>query len=253
MDNPFRPSFGSNPPQVAGRAEVLESFDEALELGPGAPGRAMMFTGARGSGKTVMLNVVEDHARHAGWTVLSHTAAPGLAAQLRDTSIPEQLHELNPGSTNRVTGINLATPVVGGGITRESHDPYPVTPSLRSRLTELARLTGQQGHGVLVSVDELNWEARDDLRELTQTIQHLFREEQPVMLAAGGIPLDVERLLSVPGMTFIRRAERYSMSHLEVLDVAAALHGPITIGGRAITQDALATATHATGGYAFMV
>ena len=66
MPNPFTPSFGVSPPLLVGREEPLERFSEALEDGPGSPGRATVYTGARGTGKTVLLNAVEDLAREEG-------------------------------------------------------------------------------------------------------------------------------------------------------------------------------------------
>ena len=38
----------------------LDEFAESLGDGPGSRGRATLYTGARGAGKTVMLNAVED-------------------------------------------------------------------------------------------------------------------------------------------------------------------------------------------------
>jgi hypothetical protein len=63
-NNPFTPTFGSPPPLLAGREELLA---EALDDGPGSAGRATLYTGARGAGKTVLLNEVEDTARERGW------------------------------------------------------------------------------------------------------------------------------------------------------------------------------------------
>ena len=59
MQNPFTPSFGVSPPLLIGRDDVLARFGEALEDGPGSPGRATLYTGARGTGRTVLLNAVE--------------------------------------------------------------------------------------------------------------------------------------------------------------------------------------------------
>ena len=58
MASPFHPSFGVSPPLLVGRDDVLEGFTEALADGSGAAGRAVLNTGARGAGKTVMLNAV---------------------------------------------------------------------------------------------------------------------------------------------------------------------------------------------------
>ena len=57
MANPFRPSFGVTPPLLAGRDTEILAFGDALDSGPGAPGRATLYTGVRGIGKTVMLNL----------------------------------------------------------------------------------------------------------------------------------------------------------------------------------------------------
>lgn len=56
---PSTPTFGASPPILAGRGELIEEFGGALEDGPGAPGRATIYSGARGTGKTVLLNAVE--------------------------------------------------------------------------------------------------------------------------------------------------------------------------------------------------
>ena len=74
--SPFRPSFGVTPPLVAGRDAIISEIADALESGPGAAGRAMLFTGNRGIGKTVMLNEAEAEARTRGWVVVSETATP---------------------------------------------------------------------------------------------------------------------------------------------------------------------------------
>jgi Flp pilus assembly CpaF family ATPase len=75
MSNPFHASFGVSPPLLVGRDGLLEDFVEALEDGPGASGRAALYTGARGSGKTVMLNAVEDRTKERGWLVTTEEQA----------------------------------------------------------------------------------------------------------------------------------------------------------------------------------
>lgn len=65
--NPFTPSFGHLPPLLVGRAEALDESVQALDGGPGGPGRTTLVTGLRGMGKTVMLEAFEDEARQRGW------------------------------------------------------------------------------------------------------------------------------------------------------------------------------------------
>ena len=78
IPNPFRPSIGVTPPLLAGRDTEILAFGDALDDGPGAPGRATLYTGVRGIGKTVMLNEAESQARQRGWVVVTETAVPGL-------------------------------------------------------------------------------------------------------------------------------------------------------------------------------
>ena len=73
---------------LAGRDELIEQFAEALDNGPGAPGRATLYTGARGTGKTVMLNEVADIARQRGWLVIEETASPGVVTRLVTQHLP---------------------------------------------------------------------------------------------------------------------------------------------------------------------
>jgi hypothetical protein len=106
--NPFTPTFGVTPPMLVGRDEEISTFADALD-GPGAPGRAMLFTGARGSGKTVMLNAVEDAAARRGWLVISETTRPGVADELTKTVLPGLLSEHHPGAVqSHVTGANAS-------------------------------------------------------------------------------------------------------------------------------------------------
>lgn len=59
-----------------------------------------LYTGARGTGKTVMLNEAEDLARKQGWNVISETATPGYVARLVAEHLPALLAEIDPDGTS---------------------------------------------------------------------------------------------------------------------------------------------------------
>jgi len=65
--NPFRPSFGSSPPVLAGRTSVLDALSEALDIGAGHPDFTSLLVGVRGAGKTATLNAVQEQAQGRGW------------------------------------------------------------------------------------------------------------------------------------------------------------------------------------------
>ena len=62
MENPFRPTFGAPPLFWVGRGIVLDSFRTALDGSAGNASRSMVLSGARGIGKTVLINELEDIA-----------------------------------------------------------------------------------------------------------------------------------------------------------------------------------------------
>lgn len=250
LRDPFTPTFGSSPPLLVGRDAELEAVAEALGGGPGAPARAALFTGLRGAGKTVLLNAVEDLARRSGWLVVSETARPGVAQHIADTHLTSLLTEhADETVRRRVTQASATVFGVGGGVTRQQEDRYPAAASLRSRLEELTDVFEPRGTGVLITIDEVHRSAITDLRE----VAHAFRDGREVAFVAAGLPSAVTSLLNDDVLTFLRRAERFSLGRVPAADVARALREPITSTGRTIDDDALDLAVEGTQRYPFLV
>ena len=133
--NPFRPSFGVTPPALVGRDTEILAFGDALTPAPARPGRATLYTGVRGIGKTVMLNEAETQARQRGWVVVSETAVPGLIDRLTAQRLPEAAATLELSSTGRrVTAV--AFPFHLGGLTWQP-PAAEHRPDLRAQLTAL--------------------------------------------------------------------------------------------------------------------
>lgn len=248
--NPFTPTFGATPPLLVGRSTDIEDFREGLLQGPGAPERATLVVGLRGTGKTVMLNAYEDVAKQLGWRVISESTTPGLLSRLVTEHLPRLLAEEDPRQTDsRITSLS------GGGLsaTRQVTERHTIEPGLRTQLEDLARLLDQRGNGVLITVDEVHRNEIADLRELGSVIQHCIREDLPVAFAGAGLPSSVSDLLSDKVSTFLRRADKRIMGAVLPDDVAAAIEVPILDNGRQITPKALAIAVRGTGGYPFMI
>jgi hypothetical protein len=213
-----------------------------------------LFTGARGTGKTVLLNVLEDVAHEAGWAVVSVTARPGLTDQLTHVLLPSLLNRHDPDATSsRVTSGSVSVLGVGGGITRTVDEAYEFRPDFRFLLERLARVLGDKGGGVFLSLDEVHRGPIDESREVFQAVQHCFRRGLDVAVAAAGLPSGVSDLLNDDVLTFLRRAERHALGFLPEAAVAAALRQQLTEGGRPITPEALAAAVAAVDGYPFLI
>jgi AAA ATPase domain len=251
MVNPFRPSFGVTPPLLAGRDTEILAFGDALDSGPGAPGRATLYTGVRGIGKTVMLNEAETQARQRGWVTVSETAIPGMIDRLTTHRLPEAAATLELSSSGRkVTAV--AFPFHLGGLTWQT-PAAEHRPDLRAQLTALTDHLATHGTGLLLTVDELHRAGRAGLRELAATIQHCFREERPIAFAGAGLPTAVADLLNDDVLTFLRRADRYHLGAVDPADVADALRTPLNATGHGITETALDVAAAGTGGYPFLI
>lgn len=250
--NPFRPTFGTSPPAMVGRDELVDEFAIALDDGPGAPGRATIYTGPRGSGKTVLLNAVEDVARRRGWIVISETAAGDLVERLETDHLPTILADIAPTSSTRLTGIDA--PFGLGGASWEHDSDPPPSPSLRSLLGRAADAAAANGTGVLLTIDEIHSVEPADIREIATTIQHMFREDREVAIVVAGLPdLVEERLYQDAAITFLRRADRHRVGLLTPTMTAEGLRAPIEQAGRQITDEALSAAVDVAAGYPFMV
>src|SRR3954447_795831 len=173
MPNPFRASFGVSPPLLVGRESVLEDFVEALEDGPGSTGRASLYTGARGAGKTVMLNAVEDRARRLGWLVVSETATPGFIGRMTQQHLPKLLREFDPEAVQRRLKA-LTAPLNIGRADWDTVERHVVQVGLRNQLEVLTDLLAQHGTGVLITLDEIHQNQLNELREIATTVQHAF-------------------------------------------------------------------------------
>lgn len=251
--NPFRPTFGTSPPQLVGRDELVEAFRSSLEDGPGAPGRATLYTGPRGSGKTVMLNEAEESARQLGWIVIAENSTPGLIDRLVREHLPRALADHDPDG-RPLTFKSVSAPLGMGGVSWDTTDRHPVTPGLRTQLDALTDVLGARETGVLITVDEIHAGVTAELRELTSVIQHGFREERQLAFVAAGLARAVdERLLGDNYITFLRRADRHTIGAVHLDDVASGLHDPIVAAGRDITPQALTAASEATAGYPFLI
>ncbi len=66
--NPFAPGAGSQPPELAGRDQILESADIALNrVLNRRPSKSLILVGLRGVGKTVLLNRIWEKANKDGF------------------------------------------------------------------------------------------------------------------------------------------------------------------------------------------
>jgi hypothetical protein len=246
VPNPFKPSAGSSPPELIGREASLERIREAVLDGPGAPGRIALFSGARGIGKTVMLNEVEAAYLAEGWLRVRLTATPGMLSQLQ-ADVQRLVAQQAPAAKRRLTGLSA------GGVGVDWENTGTTRPAdLRSDVEDLLDLLAPD-RGLLVTIDEVHGGERDQLREVAALSQHMVRDDRQFALAMAGLPASVSNLLSDHVLTFLRRADRHDLRALPLDEVEDALRHTVGAHGRRLDRAEARTAAGSTAGYPFLV
>ncbi|MCQ9371562.1 ATP-binding protein [Corynebacterium sp. 35RC1] len=248
LRNPFRPTFGIAPLYWVGRADVLENFRTALEIGPGAFGRSMLISGNRGIGKTALLNELEDIAEQQGWVVLRTSGRNSFIKELVETTIPKTIADLDPPKQRRLSSVGLSS-VGSVGFDVSQAETYK--PSLNTRLRDLLALLTEAG--VLITVDEVQDANPTELTELAVAFQDLLRDEQEIALVMTGLPQGIEKLLQLPGTTFMRRAQRFSLGEFSPKNAAEGFRATAFDSGIAFSPKAVDMGVRISKGYPFLV
>ncbi|MGJ4093250.1 ATP-binding protein [Corynebacterium macclintockiae] len=249
--NPFRPSFGTSPYYLAGRAELLQDFELSLAEGPGSPHRTILASGLRGVGKTVLLNEIEDKARTQGWIVLRAYPNSDTISELVETTILTAITSIEQPPERKLSGASI-TGV--GSFRTEAHsraEELRSVPTLITRLRELS--DGITGAGILITLDELQSADLDQLHRLATAVQDLMRDERDIALVCAGLPHGVDTLLQHEGTTFLRRAFRVDLHAVPTEEVSKTLAITAADSGRPFTDDALVRATDMCRGYPYLI
>jgi AAA ATPase domain len=258
---PYRVGFSQVPPVLAGRDDVLEAADEAIAaaaLDAHTP-TPLLLVGARGVGKTVLLEEIANRAAAAhGWSrmhVERTSSSSFLEQPIAETAATlTLLRGTRPGNRFRATDAVVRAQIAGIG--REIHLTKPDEPSatsaiaLQATLGELASDALERRTGVVLTIDELQLVRREHATVFGAAPQRAIGANWPIVVAAAGLPAmrDPDRL-----PTYFERAEWH---HLGALDRAATLHAPISPAaqaGRPLAPEAAEYLAEQTGGYPYTI
>jgi hypothetical protein len=245
-NNPFTPTFGSIPPLLAGREQIIRDILDGLDNAPGDPNRTTIFIGARGTGKTVLLAKLAEEASARGWVSANVTAREGLLEEMLMQVRDNAADFIGADASSRITGIEIAGFGISRSVAKEPERTW------RSRLTALVKELNGQGVGLLITVDEVDAQCAP-LRDLVDTYQHLVRERRDVALVMAGLPNNISQLLQDEKISFLRRAFQHRLDAVPNDEVAFVLRKTVETFGRAIRPEALELAAKSTQGFPFMI
>ena len=271
--NPFAPSAGRRPPELAGRDEILATAKTACQrLVRHKHARPMMLLGLRGTGKTVLLNEFKNIAETEG-ILVSRIEAPEDASLAR-LIIPEMrkimrsLSGIAAAKDLAVRGLRglqnfasvLKINVVGIGVGIEgASDPEPGladSGDLQFDLPDLFESLGKAAQAAekawLLLIDEVQYLNSEDLAALIVSLHRTSQSDLPIMFAGAGLPQVAK--LAGEAKSYAERLFRYpTIGPLDATAAAEAVGIPIRNEGAAITQDAIKRIFDATNGYPFFL
>ena len=242
-ENPFKPTAGGEPPLLIGRGKVIRDFEKGLDNGVGAPGRIMLVTGARGTGKTVMLTVFGDRAKARRWDVIEETASAGLCERLVDAL------RTGRGALDHLTiRPSLTFAGAGIGLGEAELSPKRMPETLRSAIAGRLDALEKRHAGLLITIDETQAAERSDMIAIATAIQHQIRERRNIAIVFAGLPQMISDLFNDEVITFLRRAKTNILTDIPLDEVRDAFATTFRASGMSITDAQLSTAANVTAG-----
>lgn len=269
--NPFNPGAGVSPPELAGRADVLETADTALgRIKRGRHAKSLMILGLRGVGKTVLLNQIKERAIEQGYLAEMQEAHDG--AELKQLLIPVlrrlllRLDRMQSTVETVKKGIRIlrsfignVTVAAGGAEVTLGVDPeagYADSGNLEDDLRDVLVATGEAardaGKPVAILIDELQYLSKEELGALIRGIHAINQAGLPLVLFGAGLP----QLAGQAGDAKSYAERLFDFPHLDALeepDAWKAIRDPVEAEGANISNDALHEIYLKTRGYPYFL
>lgn len=271
LDNPFSPGAGNQPPELAGRGELLRQIDILLaRTKAGRSEQSMFMVGLRGVGKTVLLNRVREIAVAQGYQAVLIEARESkplpllLLPPLRQTLFA--LDRMQDVSQKVKRSLRVLRSFIGAikvkvGDAEFGLDIDPETGSadsgdLEADLAEVFVAIGEAAAdrktAVAIIIDELQYMTEVEMSALIMAIHRVAQRNLPLVLVGAGLP----QLVGLAGKSksYAERLFTYpEVGALTEADAALALQGPVATQGVAFTPEALAEVYRVTQGYPYFL
>lgn len=267
--NPFAPGAGSQPPELAGRKEIISAADTALQrVLLGRPAQSQMLLGLRGVGKTVLLNKIEQIAEKHGYLTsfieapedrkLVELLYPKIHQVLRKLSAVEAAKTATYSAMRALRGFASAFKISIGNF-EISVDPEPGVAdsgNLEFDITELFLKVGEAakaaGHGWALLIDEVQYLSAEELGALIVAIHRVNQKALPILFFGAGLPAIAA--LSGDAKSYAERLFVFpKVDALTKNDATEAIRQPIEEEGETIDEDLLDQLVELTQGYPYFL
>ena len=271
IKNPFSPGAGSPPPELVGRAGILEQARVLLgRVKERRPEKSILLTGLRGVGKTVLLNEIDRLAAKAGYrTVVLEAHEDKSLAALLVPPLRKLLFELDrvAGAGDKakrglavlksfMNGVKVTMGGVEVGLDIDPEKGAADSGDLESDLPNLfvavAEAAEERHLPIALLMDELQYFNSKELSALIMAMHKMQQRQLPMVLLGAGLPI-------LPGLAGESKsyAERlFSFPDIGALsepDAIKALQDPTKLMGVDFEPDALKEIYRLTQGYPYFL
>jgi hypothetical protein len=269
--NPYSPGAGNPPPEFAGRDQILEQADIALDrIKARRPARGMILYGLRGVGKTVLLNKISLEAEAKNLYVvriespedrsLPAILIPTIRSTLLKISRGEVLKDKLAKAMRAVGGFASALKVkyhdIEVGLNLEKEAGVADSGDLEIDLTDLFSTVGEaaaeNGTAIVIAIDELQYIPEEQLAALITALHRISQKQLPITMVAAGLP----QLLGQMGRAKSYAERLFEFIPIDKLDDEAAkeaLCKPAIQEGACYNDDAIREILAQTQGYPYFL
>lgn len=271
VTNPYSPSAGAPPPELAGRDKIREQVRITIaRIRQGNAAKSVLMVGLRGVGKTVLLDRMRADAEASGvFTV--HIEAPEnrslpalLAPQLRLTLLRlskiESARDLAHRGLRAMAGfarglkVKFADIEVGLDLEPEPGlaDNGDLEGDLAALLEQVGRAARNADTAVVLFIDELQYVPEPQFAALISALHWCAQRQLPLTVVGAGLPQ--LRALAGNAKSYAERLFGYPViGPLEPADAALAITRPAEQLHVAYTPDAVTRIVTETRGYPYFL
>lgn len=267
--NPFAPGAGAQPPELAGRDEIISDAAIALQrILLGKHEKSQILLGLRGTGKTVLLNKIEqiadDHHHLTAFIeapddqTLAELLYPRIQQALRKFSMIESARAKAHSAMRALRSFASAFKVSVGEASL-SVEPEPGSADsgiLEYDLSELFVRLGETakaaGKAWTLLVDEVQYLTTEELSALIVALHRVNQKQLPVMFFGAGLPQIAA--LSGEAKSYAERLFNYrTIGPLDDQATITAIRRPIEDEAEKISDDALRQIVELTRSYPYFL
>jgi hypothetical protein len=273
VKNPFQPGAGTQPPELAGRQDVLSDAVVTLDRTRlRVFTRSAIFVGLRGVGKTVLLNKVRAIAEERQFHCIfveahEEKSLPALlmphlrkilirlsAGAEISAAANRALRVLKSFASNFKMKVGFGEFDVELGVSPEpgAADSGDLEHDLTEVLIAVAEAASSRNVAICLLIDELQYLNEPEMSALIMALHQVSQRNLPLLMYAAGLPL----ILGLAGRSKSYSERLFTFPKIGVLDSPSArraLERPVIDLGVEFSEDAIQAILEKTGRYPYFL